>query len=144
MTQDATVLMNTPMASGDRVPTADAVQDDPTIRRCIGFAETWGFGSLIVANLYALRSTKPAALWQHEDPVGPENDTILADLARRHRDIVCAWGANAKPDRVRTFVDVIKAAGGELWCLGTTKAGAPRHPLYLRRDAKLRAWAPAC
>jgi hypothetical protein len=121
--------------------TADAVENDPTIRRCIGFAETWGFGNLIVANLYALRSTQPAALWQHADPVGPENDATLADLARRHRDIVCAWGANAKPERVRAFVDVIKAAGGELWCLGTTKAGAPRHPLYLRRDAKLQPWS---
>lgn len=124
--------------------TADAVQDDPTIRRCLSYAESWGSSGLIVANLYALRSTDPKELWKHPDPVGPANDGCLADLALRHRDIVCAWGANAKPDRVRAFVDLMKRVGGELWCLGMTKAGAPRHPLYLRRDAELMPWSSPC
>src|SRR5690606_18576726 len=54
--------------------TADASEDDPTIRRCIGFAKEWGCTGLTVANLYALRSTDPKGLWKHRDPVGPEND----------------------------------------------------------------------
>jgi hypothetical protein len=122
--------------------TADAVENDPTIRRCIGFAESWGSSGLIVANLYALRSTDPKQLWRVSDPVGPSNDAELADLAIKHCDIVCAWGSNARPDRVGAFVKLMKRFGAELWCLGTTKSGAPRHPLYLRRDAELIPWSP--
>lgn len=121
--------------------TADAMHDDPTIRRCMGFAKSWGASSLIVANLYALRSTDPKALWTHPDPVGPENNKHLAELARKHFYVVCAWGANARPDRVRDFLRVMEASEASLWCLGETKAGAPRHPLYLRRDAKLLPWS---
>jgi hypothetical protein len=124
--------------------TADAVQDDPTVRRCISFAELWGSSGLIVANLYALRSTDPKALWQHCDPVGPENDGILRGLAHKHRDIVCAWGVNAKPDRVRRFYDFMVSYGANMLCLGTTKSGAPRHPLYLKRNAALVPWSPIC
>lgn len=121
--------------------TADATEDDPTIRRCRGFAESWGCSGLVVANLYALRSTDPRQLWKHDDPVGPENDGILRGLAHKHTDIVCAWGANAKPDRVRRFHDFMVSYGAQLFCLGTTKAGAPRHPLYLRRDSELVPWS---
>lgn len=120
--------------------TADARVDDPTIRRCIGFADSWGCSGLIVANLYALRSPKPRDLWRHADPVGPENDNVLRDLAREHSAIVCAWGGNAKDDRVQRFVEIIDDAGGELLCLATTKAGAPRHPLYLRADLSPIPW----
>lgn len=122
--------------------TADEFKNDPTVRRCVGYAQDWGSFGLIVANLYALRSTDPKALWTHDDPVGPSNDQILTILARHHRPIICAWGANAKPDRVKAFVDAAKGVGGELMCLGTTKDGAPRHPLYLRRDAKPQPWSP--
>jgi hypothetical protein len=118
--------------------TADATEDDPTIRRCLGFARSWGRTGLIVANLYALRSTDPRELWKHPDPVGPENDARLAWLARQYREIVCAWGANAKPERVARFRTIVRGNGGELVCLGTTKAGSPRHPLYLARDTFVR------
>lgn len=121
--------------------TADATEDDPTIRRCIGFAKQWGCSGLIVANLYALRSTDPKQLWKHSDPVGPKNDGILRALAQQPAAIVCAWGANAKQDRVKTFYDFMVADGADLLCLGTTISGAPRHPLYLRRDAELIPWA---
>lgn len=120
--------------------TADADANDPTVRRCVGYAQDWGSAGLIVANLYSLRSTDPKGLWFDEDPVGPENNKTLADLARYHRRIICAWGSNARTDRVRTFHDIVMNVGGELLCLGTTKAGAPRHPLYLRRDAEPWPW----
>lgn len=120
--------------------TADASVDDPTIRRCIGYAMDWGRTVLTVANLYALRSTDPKAIWSHPDPVGPENDMVLLDLAQANRDIVCAWGSNAKPERVERFSELAEMAGTRLMCLGTTKGGDPRHPLYLRKDASPRPW----
>ena len=120
--------------------TADASEDDPTIRRCIGFAKAWNHSGLIVANLYALRSTSPANLWTHDDAIGPDNDAVLTNLALRSETICCAWGANAKPDRVRHFLSLMQATNAFLYCLGTTKAGAPRHPLYLRKDASLMQW----
>lgn len=121
--------------------TADATLDDPTIRRCIGFSKGWGAGSLIVVNLFALRATDPAALLRHPDPVGPDNDERIADLAASAERVVAAWGAHklAAP-RARELARGI--ADGD-WttlsvkALGTTKAGAPRHPLYVRGDTEL-------
>lgn len=122
--------------------TADATLDDPTIRRCRGFAERWGCNGITVVNLYALRSTDPRGLWDHADPVGPENDYWLWRAARDCGTVVCAWGANARIDRVREVVALFRKAGADLRCLGQTKAGAPRHPLYIRADQPLVPWAP--
>lgn len=120
--------------------TADAELDDPTIRRCRGFARTWGCAGITVANLYALRATDPAALLCHPDPVGPECDEHLFSLAKEYGDVVCAWGANAKPDRVKVVTRILQGAGARLWCLGTTKHGHPRHPLYIKADQPLIPW----
>ncbi|BCG03705.1 hypothetical protein PPGU19_082730 (plasmid) [Paraburkholderia sp. PGU19] len=79
--------------------TADATLDDPTVRRCRGFAKLWDYNGLAVASLYALRSTNPAALWAHHDPVRPDNDDYLWIVLRECGDVVCAWGSNAKPQR---------------------------------------------
>lgn len=122
--------------------TADALVDDPTITRCIGFAKSWDMGALHVLNLYALRSVDPKVLWTAEDPVGPKNDDYLT----RHANIalatgwplVAGWGANAKPDRVEAVLALL--GENTLQCLGTTKAGAPRHPLYLKADTPLEPW----
>ena len=125
--------------------TADTEIDDPTIRRCMGFARRLGYGGITVYNLYAYRATKPADLWKVEDPVGPGNDHWLnACLYSRYMadlPVVAAWGANARPDRVDA---VMRMRGAEnLCCFGVTKAGAPRHPLYLPGDAELVPWAGA-
>lgn len=120
--------------------TADAEQDDPTIRRCRRFAKDWGCNGLTVANLYAYRATDPSELWLADDPVGPDNDRQLADLAREYSEAICAWGANAKPERVQQVVEIFQKAGAKLWCLGMTKSGAPRHPLYIRADQELISW----
>lgn len=122
--------------------TADAFVDDPTIRRCIGFAKAWGCERLIVVNLYAFRATKPRDLWEAEDPVGAENDAHIRDAActaaEHDGPLVAAWGANARPDRV---AQVLELPGMDrLQALGVTKNGAPRHPLYLRTDSALTPW----
>lgn len=144
-------LLTRPGSSGEASPTvflmlnpstADHLVDDPTIRRCRGFATAWGGAPLVVLNLYALRSPDPAALWNHRDPVGPDNDRWLLEHAQSHRDIVCAWGNNAGPERVRSVAQMLLAGGARLWCLGTTKRGAPKHPLYVRADQPRVPWAP--
>lgn len=120
--------------------TADAVSNDATIHRCMGFARAWGFGGLVVANLYAYRATDPKELEGVADPVGPLNDSKLRNLAANHGQIVCAWGARAKPERVKTVARILAGTGAELECLGLTTKGAPRHPLYLPRDTERGTW----
>lgn len=122
--------------------TADAEHDDPTVKRCIGFARRCGATELRIVNLYALRATDPGELWSAEDPVGPDNDRHLVAAAevavRTVGPIIVAWGANARSDRVRAGVALLGRK--DLLCLGTTKAGAPRHPLYLPATAPLMPW----
>ena len=122
--------------------TADATEDDPTIRRCRGFSERWDCNGIVVVNLYALRSTDPKGLWRHPDPIGPENRFWLDRIAREFGDVVCAWGANARPEHVEEAVALFRIARARLWCLGTTRSGAPRHPLYVRGDQPLVRWSP--
>lgn len=117
--------------------TADANQDDPTIRRCIGFARAWGYGGLIVTNLFALRATDPKEMKAHAEPVGPRNDFWLKTIAHNATLMVAAWGAHGahlgRADEVRSWLD-------SLQCLGTTKGGFPRHPLYLKGDTQPEAY----
>lgn len=120
--------------------TADAKIDDPTIRRCRRFADYWGANGIVVVNLYALRSTDPKALWDHEDPVGELNDYWLRQTVQECGSVVCAWGVNARPDRVAAAVEIFRQSGARLYCLGSTKAGAPRHPLYVRGDQPAVPW----
>lgn len=119
--------------------TADGQLDDPTIRRCKGFANTVGYDGIVVMNLYAYRATKPEDLWTVSDPVGPENDAWIAKLAR-YPEVVCAWGSNAKQDRIQQVIEILKSSGVGIKCLGTTKHGAPRHPLYVKASQPLIDW----
>lgn len=111
--------------------TADEHSDDPTVRRCVRFARDWGYGSLLLANLFALRSTDPKRLVDAEDPVGRWNDRWLERLANRASLAIAAWGVHGV---LRGRDQVIVARYRSLHCLGTTKEGHPRHPLYLRAD----------
>ena len=72
--------------------TADADIDDPTIRRCIGFARQWGYGRLVVVNLFALRATDPRVLVRNADPVGSKNDFYIAKAMKEAQEVICAWG----------------------------------------------------
>ncbi len=118
--------------------TADAEQDDPTIRRCIGYAKAWGYDRLEVVNLFAYRATDPRevfALSQSGDPVGPRNQEVINQATGDAGMIVCAWGAHGgymgQDETVLGWLH-----DKERYSLGLTKDGKPRHPLYLRADAK--------
>ena len=113
--------------------TADHERDDPTIRRCIQFARDWGFGRLAVANLFAYRTADPRLLRRVEDPVGPANDRWLSRLAGEASLVIAAWGAH-RDHRARAAA--VASRLGSLHCLGHTKGGAPRHPLYVRKDVR--------
>ena len=121
--------------------TATADRDDPTIRRCIRFAQGWGYGTLYVANLFAFCTSDPNYLKTTADPVGPDNDqSILAVMARCSLTIA-AWGANGVYlDRHHRVVQLIASVGGRLWHLGLSNAGHPRHPLYLPTGAQPTEW----
>ena len=121
--------------------TADASIDDPTIRRCMGFARAWGRNGICVANLFAIRSTDPAGIAAASDPVGPENNAWLQRLASQCKDVVCAWGSHKQAAHRQRYVrDIMLDAGAQIWCLGTTKDGSPRHPLYVPNSQQLERW----
>lgn len=116
--------------------TADEVQDDPTIRRCIAFAKAWGYSALCMTNAFAYRATDPAVMKQQADPVGPDNDYWLIKVANDAEIVIAAWGVHgAYLQRDRQVRQLIEA-DNLLHCLGTTKDGHPKHPLYLRADKR--------
>ena len=119
--------------------TANADHDDPTIRRCIGFAKREGFGRLEVVNLYGYMATKPADLFACDEPVGDGNDVAIADALSGADVVVVAWGNHGSFDsgRIKAFIDMIGLSGNQAKCFGLTGEGQPKHPLYLRLDAAL-------
>lgn len=128
--------------------TADGLLDDPTIRRCVGFAAREGCGWLHVVNLYAYRATNPAELALAADPVGPEAGAALGAALREAVEsgglVIAAWGAHSAPrtiDLAARFSVLADVYNAQLHCLGTTKNGSPRHPLYVRADAPLEVWS---
>lgn len=139
-------------AGGDRIgwlmlnpSKASAMVDDQTIRRCTSYSRAWGAGGLVVVNRFALRSTDPAALAAHADPVGAVNDeVIVAQLTDPTvRFVVAAWGAHPfAARRVRHVADLLAAHKVSLRCLGTTKGGHPRHPARLPDGLPLLDYVP--
>jgi hypothetical protein len=121
--------------------TADASLDDPTIRRCIGFAKSWGHGELVVVNLFAVRATNPKDMFSADDPVGPDNMRHIKEAAdyvvkgvypEKGGPIICAWGANGSyMGQAETVLGWLKAVYVRPMCLTATKTGQPGHPLYL-------------
>lgn len=119
--------------------TADETADDPTIRRCVAFAKSWGFGALVMTNLFAFRATDPRAIRAVADPVGSENNGALLDSAIGAGVIVAAWGAHG--EYMRRDAHVKAMLPGMLCCLRLTKGGHPGHPLYLPARLKPTPWA---
>lgn len=112
--------------------TADASQDDPTIRRCISFAQRWGHGGILVGNLFALRSPDPRQLRTASDPIGPQNERWLRRLSQQSAVVVGAWGNHGT---LLNRGEAVAARFPGMLCLGLTQQGQPRHPLYVPGDA---------
>lgn len=123
--------------------TADAEQDDPTIRRCIAFAKAWGCGELIVVNLFAFRATSPRDMMEADDPVGPDNMEHVrhaAAVAKGRQGeivgpVVCAWGSHGSyMGQDETVLGWLQDELVTPMALKVTKQGHPGHPLYLKSD----------
>ncbi|MGB3615555.1 MAG: DUF1643 domain-containing protein [Elainellaceae cyanobacterium] len=123
--------------------TADATHNDPTIRRCIGFAKSWGYGSVVVTNLFALRSPYPKALRTASDPVGPQTDMWIGRLASEADLCLVAWGnGGTLSGRDRAVGLQLARSSCPLACFGLTKQGQPAHPLYLKKTLRPMIWVP--
>ncbi len=121
--------------------TADENQLDPSCNRARDFAERWGYGTLIVTNLFAWRATDPKDMKEAEDPVGRSNNQAILRAARQSAIVVCAWGNHgAHLDRAATVVANLRGAGVPLNLLRLTGQGQPNHPLYLKADLKAARW----
>ena len=124
--------------------TADGSQDDPTLRRCVGFAHAWGYGALTVCNLFAWRATDPSELLvRGVDRVGPENDAALALAAQDAHLVVAAWGAFRGTTHRAPAVLAALRQRHAVHALGLTRGGDPKHPLYLPGDLKPVPWMEA-
>lgn len=125
--------------------TATETENDPTIARCQRRAVALGYGAFRVVNLFALRATDPADLRRADSPVGPENDAILSQSLREWRPdrVLCGWGVHGRwRERSTTVQRLLRDHGTELWHLGTTAAGEPRHPLYIGYAVQPQCWTP--
>ena len=121
--------------------TADEAKLDPTLTRIASFSKRAGFDGFWMANLFALRTPYPEEMMADPDPVGPENDAWLRRAAERCEKIVAAWGAGGK-FQARADAVARLFASRELWCLGTTQDGHPRHPLYVPGGQPFERWPP--
>lgn len=123
--------------------TADTNIDDPTIRSCIRLARSWDYGGIEVVNLFAWRATDPNELGSASNPIGPDNDASIEDAAAHSDFTICAWGAHrmAGP-RAQEVLKIIRRRHGLAHCLGVTKSGAPRHPLYIKTGTTPTLWPP--
>lgn len=124
--------------------TADAFQLDPTVRRCRDFARRWHYGGVVIANLFSIRATDPREMLADADPTaGDENDRAIELAAAMAARVVCAWGVHgAHQGRGDLALRKLDAHNHSPMALGFTKAGHPRHPLYLRNDASVVCVAP--
>lgn len=112
---------------------ADECRNDPTLIRCINFAQSWGYGSVCTANLFAFRATKPTQMMTASDPVGRENNRWLKRLSAEATLIVAAWGNDGRYKNRSTAVRKLIA---DLHYLKLNQSGEPAHPLYLKHDLK--------
>lgn len=124
--------------------TADGTKDDPTVRRCRGFVELWGCGALVIVNLFATRTTYPGELAARGAYAaeGPENLGYVRAAVTTSDFTVAAWGAHPLARRLPSKARDYLATTENLYCLGATRDGSPRHPLYVRADQAPVPWPP--
>ncbi|MEO0502433.1 MAG: DUF1643 domain-containing protein [Pseudomonadota bacterium] len=121
--------------------TATEVQNDPTVERCERRARALGYGSFAVTNIFAWRDTDPRAMRAAMDPVGPGNDAAITDRAAWADDVVAAWGTHgAHLNRGAAVRDLLIRSGKRLFHLGLSKAGHPKHPLYIPYAQQPETW----
>ena len=125
--------------------TADAEQDDPTMRKVLGFSRRWGYEEIVVVNLYAWRATDPKAMLeiaavQLAEAVGPDNDRHILAAAAEAEVVVLGWGANADHRRARDVLRMLEPHAAKLRCLKLTGNGHPGHPLMLPYKLPLVPW----
>ena len=114
--------------------TANEKIDDPTIRRCINYAQNWGYGSLLMVNLFAYRATLPSELKNVKNPIGNDNDLHIIELSKKADIAVAAWGNEGT---LLNRDKEVKKILPNLMCLKINKSGQPAHPLYQKKDLKL-------
>lgn len=124
---------NYAMFIGLNPSTADETLDDPTIRRCVGYAKAWGYSGLCMANLFAYRATDPKDMLGVASPVGEENDAHLLKHSEAAGIVIAAWGNHGTHGARHLQV---KRMISNLHCLKITKTGMPGHPLYLSKELK--------
>ncbi len=118
--------------------TANAQEDDPTIRRCIGFAKSWGYGGIYVGNLFAYRSTNPKELLKSSDPIGPNNFDNIKIMANKCEYMVMAYGNGNKEMPYSPILLTLLIENYNVVHIGPlTKQGNPRHPLYIKGSEQL-------
>lgn len=112
--------------------TANAEEDDPTIRRCVNFAKKWDLGGIKVVNVFAYRATNPKELFKVKEPIGIENEKYIREAVINAGIIILAWGSSCTKLKsgYRKVKEILKDY--ETHCLGITKDGFPKHPLYLK------------
>ena len=121
--------------------TATEVQNDPTVERCERRARTLGYGAFRVTNIFAWRDTDPKALRAAREPVGPDNDRILTESCDWADRIIAGWGAHGEHlDQGAHVARLLRDTGRPVYHLGLTKAGHPRHPLYIAYSQQPEPW----
>lgn len=123
--------------------TADADIDDPTIRRCMGFARSWGMGGIRVVNLYPFRATKPEDLWKAAAPRGQGNLSSIERAIEPGGINIAAWGAHGKEAQVREVCDLFYDLGVPLYALKINSDRSPAHPLYIKGDTVPIVYEPS-
>ena len=117
--------------------TATSKEDDATVRKCAAFALRWGYSGFELINLFGLRSRDPSKLARHPKPIGPANNRWIKRILNDDKLVVACWGNGGA---LFQREEVIRSMNCRLHCLGTTKSGQPKHPLYLPLSTPLRAF----
>ncbi len=120
--------------------TADEFQLDPTLRKCKGFSQRWGYGAMAILNLYAIRGTDPKTPSKTVDPVGPDNDKWISEIVRDSEMVVYAWGCAQHMKTIGLRINEVRCFallhGKKEVCLGYREDGHPRHPLMLSYETQ--------
>ena len=122
--------------------TATEVQNDPTVERCERRARALGYGGFRVTNIFAWRDTDPKKMRAAHDPVGPANDAAILDACEWADVTVAAWGTHGEHlDRGAKVKALLRNMDISVFHLGLSKAGHPKHPLYITYAQQPIAWS---